>query len=96
MSDRLGTDFVNTRRANRINWERSITIVDPVRAPGKTINVSAVGILLSTLLSLDLQPGSEIALDIPHIEGRDSLVVHGKVVRVERTSQDMRVAVDLA
>jgi hypothetical protein len=96
MADRLAPEFVNTRRANRIKWERSITIVEPVRAPGTTINVSAVGILLSAERTLDLQPGYEIALDIPHIEGRDSLLVHGKVVRVERTQKDIRVAVNLA
>jgi len=95
MDDRLAPDFVNTRRANRIDWERAITIVDPVRVPCVTINVSAVGILFSTEPTLDLQPGNEIALNIPHVEGRDSLLVHGKVVRVERTRKNLRVAVNL-
>ena len=96
MVDRLSTDHSNTRRANRIHWERPVTIVDPVRARGKTINVSAVGILLSTDQSLSLPLGSEIALDIPHIEGRDSIIVHGQVVRLERTPRGLRVAVNFA
>jgi hypothetical protein len=96
MIDRLAPDFVNTRRANRVAWERPITIVDPVKVPGKTINVSAVGILLSTDRNLSLQLGSPIALDIPHIEGTDSITVHGQIVRLERTRSDLRVAVNLA
>ena len=96
MIDRLAPEFVNTRRANRIEWERPVTIMEPIQVPGKTINVSAVGILLSTEKSLTLQLGSPIALDIPHIEGGDSILVHGQIVRLERTRSDLRVAVNLA
>ncbi len=96
MIDRLATDFVNTRRANRIDWERPVTIVEPVQVSGKTINVSAVGILLSTDKNASLQLGGPIALDIPHMEGDDSIVVHGQIVRLEKTHSDLRVAVNLA
>ncbi len=96
MQDRLSPGFTNTRRANRIIWKRDVTIVEPIRADGQTINVSAVGILLSTNLNVKLAVGSEIALDIPHIEGKDSMIVHGQVVRLERTREDLRVAVNLA
>lgn len=95
MHDRLSPNSTNTRRANRVVWERPVLIVDPIRANGKTINVSAVGILLSTDRHINLPLGAEIALSIPHLEGRDSMVVHGKVVRVERTATDMRLAVNL-
>jgi hypothetical protein len=95
MQDRLSPNSTNTRRANRVVWERPVLIVDPIRANGKTINVSAVGILLSTDRHINLPLGAEIALSIPHLEGRDSMVVHGKIVRVERTASDMRVAVNL-
>lgn len=96
MEDRLSPDISNTRRANRILWERPVTIVDPVRINGKTINVSAVGILLSTDRHVNLPVGAEIALSIPHLEGRDSMVVHGRVVRVERTPRDLRVALNFS
>jgi len=96
MQDRLSPGFTNTRRANRINWRRPVTIVDPVRADGMTVNVSAVGILLSTNPHVNLELGAEIALDIPHIEGKDSMIVHGQVVRLERTLEDLRVAINLA
>ncbi len=96
MQDRLSPGFTNTRRANRINWRRPVTIVEPIRAEGQTVNVSAVGILLSTNPQVRLELGSEIALDIPHIDGDDSLTVHGQVVRLERTLEDLRVAVNLA
>jgi hypothetical protein len=43
-----------------------------------------------------LDVGAEIALDIPHIDGKDSMIVHGQVVRLERTHEDLRVAVNLA
>lgn len=95
MEDRLSPTSANTRRANRIVWERPVLIVDPVCASGKTINVSAVGILFSTNCHLNLPLGAEIALSIPHLQGRDSMVVRGKVVRVERTDREMRVAVNL-
>lgn len=96
MQDRLAPGFTNTRRANRISWKRAITIVEPIRATGETVNVSAVGILLSTNPHVSLELGTEIALDIPHIEGKDSMIVHGQVVRLERTRDDLRVAINLA
>ena len=96
MQDRLSPGFTNTRRANRILWKRAVTIVDPIRAAGETVNVSAVGILLTTNPHVNLELGTEIALDIPHIEGKDSLIVHGQVVRLERSRDDLRVAINLA
>ncbi len=96
MTDRLAPGFTNTRRANRIAWKRAVTIVEPIRAEGTTVNVSAVGILLSTSPQVRLDVGAEIALDIPHIDGKDSMIVHGQVVRLERTPDDLRVAVNLA
>ncbi len=96
MQDRLSPGFTNTRRANRITWKRAVTIVEPIRAEGTTVNVSAVGILLSTSPQVRLDLGTEIALDIPHIEGKESLTVHGRVVRLERTPEDLRVAINLA
>lgn len=96
MLDRLSPGFTNTRRANRINWRRAVTIVEPIRADAVTVNVSAVGILFSTNPQVKLDVGTEIAIDIPHIDGKDSLIVHGQVVRLERSPEDLRVAVNLA
>lgn len=96
MQDRLAPGFTNTRRANRIIWRRVVTIVEPIRAAGETVNVSAVGILLSTDPQVSLELGTEVALDIPHVEGKDSMIVHGQVVRLERTREDLRVAINLA
>jgi len=96
MEDRLSPGFTSTRRANRIIWKRDVTIVEPIRAAGQTVNVSAVGILFSTNMGVKLELGSEIALDIPHIDGKDSIIVHGQIVRLEKTHEDLRVAVNLA
>ncbi len=95
MVDRLSIGFSNTRRANRVNWERPVQIVAPIYVGAKSINVSAVGILIATRSDIPIQVGEDISLDIPHLEGKDSIVVRGKVVRLERTQQDTRLAVNL-
>ena len=74
----------DARRANRIDWERPVQIIAPILAAAKTINVSAVGMLLLTAADAALNVG----------DASDPLVVHGRVVRLERSPDFLRVAVD--
>ncbi|WP_322806236.1 PilZ domain-containing protein [Thermanaerothrix sp.] len=84
----------DARRANRIEWERPVQIIAPILAAAKTINVSAVGMLLLTAADAALNVGDEVALEVPHLDASDPLVVHGRVVRLERSPDFLRVAVD--
>jgi hypothetical protein len=95
ISDRLAPSFENTRRANRVEWQRPVEILEPVHAPGTTVNISAVGILLTTTPDVVLSIGAPIAINIPHMEGDHAIRVQGKVVRLEHSRSDLRVAVNL-
>jgi len=88
--------FGDFRRANRIDWERPVQVIEPVLAAARTINVSAVGMLLVMAPEVILQVGDELTLEVPHLDGRDPLIVHGRVVRIERIPDVLRVAVDFS
>lgn len=92
----LMVSFGDARRANRIDWERPVQIIAPVLAAAKTLNVSAVGMLLLTAADVALNVGDEVALEVPHLDASDPLVVHGRVVRLERAPDFLRVAVDFS
>lgn len=94
INDRLAPSFQNTRRANRVEWQRPVEILEPVTAEGTTINISAVGILVRTAPDLNLSIGAPIALDIPHMEGDHSIRVKGNVVRLEHSRSDLRIAIN--
>lgn len=96
MIDRTAVGFINTRRANRIAWERPVSIVSPVLLSGHSVNVSATGILVSLPHDSFLQVGTRVALAIPHMDGHATLTVRGNVVRVEHNLEDVRVAINLA
>ncbi len=95
MIDRTALGFVNTRRANRVEWERPVSIVSPVLVSGSSVNVSATGILLSLPHDPFLQVGTRVALAIPHMDGHATLTVRGNVVRVEQNAEEVRVAINL-
>ncbi|GAP12335.1 protein containg PilZ domain [Longilinea arvoryzae] len=96
MIDRTAVGFINTRRANRIDWDRPVSIVSPVLVSGHSINVSATGILVSLPRDPFLQVGTRVALAIPHMDGHATLTVRGNVVRVEHSPDDVLVAINLA
>ncbi len=96
MIDRTAVGFINTRRANRVSWDRPVSIVSPVLVSGRSINVSATGILVSLPQDAFLQVGTRVALAIPHMDGHATLTLRGNVVRVEQHVDDVRVAINLA
>lgn len=96
MVDRTAVGFINARRANRVAWDRPVSIVSPVLVSGHSVNVSATGILVSLPHDPFLQVGTRVALAIPHMDGHATLTLRGNVVRVEHHVEDVRVAINLA
>lgn len=96
MEDRESLGAPNTRRANRFNVNRTIKLIRPVKARGRTINVSAVGMLVRLNQTASLQVGDTVAMEITRADGQATMTVKGKVVRVEINDERVQFAVDLA
>ena len=96
MEDRESLGAPNTRRANRFNVNRTIKLIRPVKARGRTINVSAVGMLVRLNQTASLQVGDTVAMEITRADGQVTMTVKGKVVRVEINDERVQFAVDLA
>lgn len=96
MEDRelLGTP--NTRRANRFNVSRPIKLIRPVKARGRTVNVSAVGMLVRLSQAAQLNIGDVVAMEITRADGQATMTIKGKVVRVDYSDDRIQFAVDLA
>lgn len=95
MVDRTAVGFLNARRANRVAWDRPVSIVSPVLVSGRSVNVSATGILVSVPNDPFLEVGTRVAVAIPHMDGHATLTLRGNVVRVEHHVDDVRVAINL-
>lgn len=93
--DRESLGFPNTRRANRFDVSRTVRIVKPVKARGKAVNVSAVGILVRLTQEAELKAGDIVTLEVAREDGQATLTVQGKVVRVEYTDDRVQFAIDL-
>jgi lipopolysaccharide export system protein LptA len=93
--DRESLGFPNTRRANRFDVSRTVRIVKPVKARGKAVNVSAVGILVRLTQEAELRAGDIVTLEVAREDGEATLTVQGKVVRVEYTDDRVQFAIDL-
>lgn len=91
-------DFRESRRANRMEWHRPIKILEPHHLSGRSVNVSATGILVKLpLKSAGYKPqvGDEVRLAIPNLDNTSQIQVSGRVVRVEFAANALRFAVDL-
>ncbi|OJX37963.1 MAG: hypothetical protein BGO78_07940 [Chloroflexi bacterium 44-23] len=87
--------FEESRRANRIIWNRPVRIITPVQLPALILNVSAVGLLLNTHFDKSLVEGCDIEVVIPHATGKDIITVKGKIVRVKKFQDKLQVAIDI-
>ncbi|MHC1732990.1 MAG: PilZ domain-containing protein [Bacteroidales bacterium] len=92
--DRMALGTPNARRANRIPWSRPIEVLAPVQLSGRTVNVSAVGILVAVEQGANLPVGAQTSLLVPSANGLENLYLKGRVVRVERFPDRLNVAVD--
>ena len=95
MKDRTILGSPNQRRANRISWERPVKIVSPQPASGETVNVSSVGVLVHLNELKSLRSGESVAIEIPRLDGKATVLRRGRVVRVEPLDTGMAVAIDL-
>ncbi|MEN6482292.1 MAG: PilZ domain-containing protein [Anaerolineaceae bacterium] len=96
MTDRSDIGFPNSRKYNRLAWDRPVEIITPIKATAQAINVSATGILLVFTEKPDLEAGVDIQMEIPHASLTQKITVNGKVLRVERVKSFYRVAIQLA
>ncbi len=93
--DRESLGYPNTRRANRFDVSRTVRIVKPVKARGKAVNVSAVGMLVRLTQEAELKAGDTVTLEVARDDGQATLMVKGMVVRVEYTDDRVQFAIDL-
>jgi len=83
------------RRAIRMDWERPVRIIHPVQAAGKSVNVSACGILLRMGRQAALHIGDVISMEIMRADGMAAMQRSGRIVRFDQKSDEMLVGVDL-
>ncbi len=91
----MNTNLPDKRRAIRMAWERPVRITRPVVAAGKSINVSACGILLRLERHPSLRIGDVIAMEIIRADGLAAVQRSGRIVRFDRSGLDDLVGVDL-
>jgi hypothetical protein len=90
---RLGTP--NLRRANRVRINRPVRIISPLPKEGKMVNVSATGMLIRVSDWTQVGNGERIAIEIPRMDGKATLLRVGRLVRVESNEKGMSLAIDL-
>ncbi len=95
MQDRTILGTPNQRRANRVPLARPVRLVVPLPVEGQTVNVSATGLLVHLPEPHDLCRGEKVAVEIPRLDGRASIMRNGRIVRIEQQTDGMSVAIDL-
>jgi type IV secretory pathway protease TraF len=88
-------DYSEQRRAIRIPWERPVRITQPLQIPGRTVNVSAVGLLMRVDAGYPLTKGDFVAVEIPRADGSASLVRRGRITRVEPAGKEIYLGLEL-
>jgi hypothetical protein len=87
--------FIEHRRANRIAWNRPVWITQPAQIPGRSVNVSACGLLVRLRRGYPLRMGEPLDVEIPRADGMAVLARRGRVARIELRSGEMWVGVEL-
>jgi hypothetical protein len=88
-------NYSEQRRAIRIPWERPVRITQPVQAPGRSINVSAVGLLMRVEQGYPLSKGDCVSVEIPRADGNAILTRRGRITRVESAGSEMFLGLEL-
>jgi hypothetical protein len=89
------TNYSEQRRAIRIPWERPVRITQPVQASGRSVNVSAVGMLMRVDPGYALAKGDFVSVEIPRADGNAILTRRGRITRVEATGNEMLLGLEL-
>jgi hypothetical protein len=94
--DEPGKTFYDEhRRANRVPWEHPVRLTHPLQVPGRSVNASAVGLLVRVEQGYDLRKGDVVAFEIPNEEAPGMLIRRGRIVRIEYDHDEMLLGVDL-
>lgn len=97
MEDRNMIGFPEARRAHRIICDRPVRVVAPLPLNGRTVNISATGLLMRLPKhDLRLHVGDGIYLAIPRSDGKATMTMYGNIVRIEQRETETRLAVNLS
>ncbi len=88
-------DFKEQRRANRMDWERPVTIIKPIEVAGWAINVSAIGLLMRIGAGHDLHQGDQITVEIPRMDGTAITQRNARIVRLEPSDSELLLGLEL-
>jgi hypothetical protein len=88
-------NYSEQRRANRLPWERPVRITQPIELMGRSVNASAVGLLVRVERGFDLSKGDLIALEIPRADGALTTTRQGRVARMEYTENELLLGLEL-
>lgn len=93
--DDIPIDQEEQRRAIRMNWNRPVQLSQPATLDGVAINVSATGILVNIKDDPQLNVGDLVEIIIPHATRDDKITVKGKIVRRQRSQNQLQIAIDI-
>jgi hypothetical protein len=89
--------FPEARRAQRITCDRPVRILSPHPLEGRTVNISATGLLVRMpKRETRLRVGDAISLNLLRVDGNAAMTISGNVVRIEDRDSETRLAVNLA
>jgi hypothetical protein len=89
------SDYSEQRRANRLPWERPVRIIRPIQLNGRSVNASAVGLLVRVERGFALSKGDLIALEIPRADGAVTATRQGRIARMEYTGDELLLGLEL-
>jgi hypothetical protein len=87
--------YSESRRANRVTWERPVWITQPVQISAHSVNASAVGLLIKADRSASLACGDVVSFQIPRADGAAILNGHGRVARTEVNAGQTLIALEI-
>ena len=88
-------DYSEQRRANRLPWERPVRITQPIQLAGRSVNASAIGLLVRVERGFALSKGDLIALEIPRADGTLTATRQGRIARMEYTENELLLGLEL-
>ena len=95
MERKVTNPFIEQRRANRVNWERPVRIVQPLELEGKVIDASAVGLLLRVDRRPELHKGDWVTIEIPRADGEVVFSREARIVRLDIEGSEMLLGLEL-
>ena len=88
-------NYQESRRANRLEWQRTVKILNPEEKPATVVNVSASGCLLETGGDMQAEIGDKITFEVPHLYREEVMNLTGQIVRLEKKKGRLFLGIDL-